>query len=234
MPSRLSTLSDYLDYCSQEQEINPDIFHQISLQTDETSEFPEFEKKLYFNDNTNSSQNSQQSQNNTETIPKSKGMFEVAKEDFGKRHTHKKDDKDNILRKITNIISKAGINRANELIQKNTTKKYRLNIVCYKGKFNKEDYPNNFLNQTLKNYFSQIPNNKKIIDELTEENRPFAEFLGKKFEDYIEDEDISKELIKTKKKLSKTNEQTYIDKFEQYWKNLKGIINKTLKREIKK
>ena len=231
MSFQQSTLSDYLDYYSSEQEINQDLFHQISLQTDETSEFPEFEKKLYFNINI---QNSQKSQNSQETIQKSKGMFEVAKEDFGKRHTHKKDDKDNILRKITNIISKAGINRANELIQKNTTKKYRLNIVCYKGKFNKEDYPNNFLNQTLKNYFSQIPNNKKIIDELTEENRPFAEFLGKKFEDYIEDEDISKELIKTKKKLSKTNEQTYIDKFEQYWKNLKGIINKTLKREIKK
>ena len=231
MSFQLSTLSDYLDYYSSEQEINQDLFHQISLQTDETSEFPEFEKKLYFNINI---QNSQKSQNSQETIQKSKGMFEVAKEDFGKRHTHKKDDKDNILRKITNIISKAGINRANELIQKNTTKKYRLNIVCYKGKFNKEDYPNNFLNQTLKNYFSQIPNNKKIIDELTEENNSFAEFLGKKFEDYIEDEDISKELIKTKKKLSKTNEQTYIDKFEQYWKNLKGIINKTLKREIKK
>ena len=90
------------------------------------------------------------------------------------------------------------------------------------------------MNQTLKNYFSQIPNNKKIIDELTEESNSLAEFLGKKFEDYIEDEDINKELIKTKKKLSKTNEQTYIDKFEQYWKNLKGIINKTLKREIKK
>ena len=231
MSFQLSTLSDYLDYYSSEQEINQDLFHQISLQTDETSEFPEFEKKLYFNINI---QNSQKSQNSQETIQKSKGMFEVAKEDFGKRHTHKKDDKDNILRKITNIISKAGINRANELIQKNTTKKYRLNIVCYKGKFNKEDYPNNFLNQTLKNYFSQIPNNKKIIDELTEENNSLAEFLGKKFEDYIEDEDISKELIKTKKKLSKTNEQTYIDKFEQYWKNLKGIINKTLKREIKK
>ena len=231
MSFQQSTLSDYLDYYSSEQEINQDLFHQISLQTDETSEFPEFEKKLYFNINI---QNSQKSQNSQETIQKSKGMFEVAKEDFGKRHTHKKDDKDNILRKITNIISKAGINRANELIQKNTTKKYRLNIVCYKGKFNKEDYPNNFLNQTLKNYFSQIPNNKKIIDELTEENNSFAEFLGKKFEDYIEDEDISKELIKTKKKLSKTNEQTYIDKFEQYWKNLKGIINKTLKREIKK
>lgn len=231
MSFQLSTLSDYLDYYSSEQEINQDLFHQISLQTDETSEFPEFEKKLYFNINI---QNSQKSQNSQETIQKSKGMFEVAKEDFGKRHTHKKDDKDNILRKITNIISKAGINRANELIQKNTTKKYRLNIVCYKGKFNKEDYPNNFLNQTLKNYFSQIPNNKKIIDELTEENNSFAEFLGKKFEDYIEDEDINKELIKTKKKLSKTNEQTYIDKFEQYWKNLKGIINKTLKREIKK
>ena len=231
MSFQLSTLSDYLDYYSPEEEINQDLFHQISLQTDETSEFPEFEKKLYFNINI---QNSQKSQNSQETIQKSKGMFEVAKEDFGKRHTHKKDDKDNILRKITNIISKAGINRANELIQKNTTKKYRLNIVCYKGKFNKEDYPNNFLNQTLKNYFSQIPNNKKIIDELTEENNSFAEFLGKKFEDYIEDEDISKELIKTKKKLSKTNEQTYIDKFEQYWKNLKGIINKTLKREIKK
>ena len=231
MSFQLSTLSDYLDYYSSEQEINQDLFHQISLQTDETSEFPEFEKKLYFNINI---QNSQKSQNSQETIQKSKGMFEVAKEDFGKRHTHKKDDKDNILRKITNIISKAGINRANELIQKNTTKKYRLNIVCYKGKFNKEDYPNNFLNQTLKNYFSQIPNNKKIIDELTEENNSLAEFLGKKFEDYIEDEDISKELIKTKKKLSKRNEQTYIDKFEQYWKNLKGIINKTLKREIKK
>ena len=231
MSFQQSTLSDYLDFYSSEQEINQDLFHQISLQTDETSEFPEFEKKLYFNINI---QNSQKSQNSQETIQKSKGMFEVAKEDFGKRHTHKKDDKDNILRKITNIISKAGINRANELIQKNTTKKYRLNIVCYKGKFNKEDYPNNFLNQTLKNYFSQIPNNKKIIDELTEENNSFAEFLGKKFEDYIEDEDISKELIKTKKKLSKTNEQTYIDKFEQYWKNLKGIINKTLKREIKK
>lgn len=231
MSFQLSTLSDYLDYYSSEQEINQDLFHQISLQTDETSEFPEFEKKLYFNINI---QNSQKSQNSQETIQKSKGMFEVAKEDFGKRHTHKKDDKDNILRKITNIISKAGINRANELIQKNTTKKYRLNIVCYKGKFNKEDYPNNFLNQTLKNYFSQIPNNKKIIDELTEENNSLAEFLGKKFEDYIEDEDISKELIKTKKKLSKKNEQTYIDKFEQYWKNLKGIINKTLKREIKK
>ena len=231
MSFQLSTLSDYLDYYSSEQEINQDLFHQISLQTDETSEFPEFEKKLYFNINI---QNSQKSQNSQETIQKSKGMFEVAKEDFGKRHTHKKDDKDNILRKITNIISKAGINRANELIQKNTTKKYRLNIVCYKGKFNKEDYPNNFLNQTLKNYFSQIPNNKKIIDELTEENNSLAEFLGKKFEDYIEDEDINKELIKTKKKLSKRNEQTYIDKFEQYWKNLKGIINKTLKREIKK
>ena len=231
MSFQLSTLSDYLDYYSSEQEINQDLFHQISLQTDETSEFPEFEKKLYFNINI---QNSQKSQNSQETIQKSKGMFEVAKEDFGKRHTHKKDDKDNILRKITNIISKAGINRANELIQKNTTKKYRLNIVCYKGKFNKEDYPNNFLNQTLKNYFSQIPNNKKIIDELTEENNSLAEFLGKKFEDYIEDEDINKELIKTKNKLSKTNEQTYIDKFEQYWKNLKGIINKTLKREIKK
>ena len=231
MSFQQSTLSDYLDFYSSEQEINQDLFHQISLQTDETSEFPEFEKKLYFNINI---QNSQKSQNSQETIQKSKGMFEVAKEDFGKRHTHKKDDKDNILRKITNIISKAGINRANELIQKNTTKKYRLNIVCYKGKFNKEDYPNNFLNQTLKNYFSQIPNNKKIIDELTEENNSFAEFLGKKFEDYIEDEDINKELIKTKKKLSKTNEQTYIDKFEQYWKNLKGIINKTLKREIKK
>lgn len=196
MSFQQSTLSDYLDYYSSEQEINQDLFHQISLQTDETSEFPEFEKKLYFNINI---QNSQKSQNNQETIQKSKGMFEVAKEDFGKRHTHKKDDKDNILRKITNIISKAGINRANELIQKNTTKKYRLNIVCYKGKFNKEDYPNNFLNQTLKNYFSQIPNNKKIIDELTEENNSFAEFLGKKFEDYIEDEDINKELIKTKK-----------------------------------
>ena len=231
MSFQLSTLSDYLDYYSPEEEINQDLFHQISLQTDETSEFPEFEKKLYFNINI---QNSQKSQNSQETIQKSKGMFEVAKEDFGKRHTHKKDDKDNILRKITNIISKAGINRANELIQKNTTKKYRLNIVCYKGKFNKEDYPNNFLNQTLKNYFSQIPNNKKIIDELTEENNSLAEFLGKKFEDYIEDEDISKELIKTKKKLSKRNEQTYIDKFEKCWKNLKGIINKTLKREIKK
>ena len=231
MSFQLSTLSDYLDYYSSEQEINQDLFHQISLQTDETSEFPEFEKKLYFNINI---QNSQKSQNSQETIQKSKGMFEVAKEDFGKRHTHKKDDKDNILRKITNIISKAGINRANELIQKNTTKKYRLNIVCYKGKFNKEDYPNNFLNQTLKNYFSQNPNNKKIIDELTEENNSLAKFLGKKFEDYIEDEDISKELIKTKKKLSKTNEQTYIDKFEKCWKNLKGIINKTLKREIKK
>lgn len=231
MSFQLSTLSDYLDYYSSEQEINQDLFHQISLQTDETSEFPEFEKKLYFNINI---QNSQKSQNSQETIQKSKGMFEVAKEDFGKRHTHKKDDKDNILRKITNIISKAGINRVNELIQKNTTKKYRLNIVCYKGKFNKEDYPNNFLNQTLKNYFSQIPNNKKIIDELTEENNSLAEFLGKKFEDYIEDEDINKELIKTKKKLSKTNEQTYIDKFEKCWKNLKGIINKTLKREIKK
>lgn len=231
MSFQQSTLSDYLDYYSSEQEINQDLFHQISLQTDETSEFPEFEKKLYFNINI---QNSQKSQNSQETIQKSKGMFEVAKEDFGKRHTHKKDDKDNILRKITNIISKAGINRANELIQKNTTKKYRLNIVCYKGKFNKEDYPNNFLNQTLKNYFSQIPNNKKIIDELTEENNSFAEFLGKKFEDYIEDEDINKELIKTKKKLSKKNEQTYIDKFEKCWKNLKGIINKTLKREIKK
>ena len=231
MSFQLSTLSDYLDYYSPEEEINQDLFHQISLQTDETSEFPEFEKKLYFNINI---QNSQKSQNSQETIQKSKGMFEVAKEDFGKRHTHKKDDKDNILRKITNIISKAGINRANEIIQKNTTKKYRLNIVCYKGKFNKEDYPNNFLNQTLKNYFSQIPNNKKIIDQLTEESNSLAEFLGKKFEDYIEDEDINKELIKTKKKLSKTNEQTYIDKFEQYWKNLKGIINKTLKREIKK
>ena len=213
MSFQLSTLSDYLDYYSSEQEINQDLFHQISLQTDETSEFPEFEKKLYFNINI---QNSQKSQNSQETIQKSKGMFEVAKEDFGKRHTHKKDDKDNILRKITNIISKAGINRANELIQKNTTKKYRLNIVCYKGKFNKEDYPNNFLNQTLKNYFSQIPNNKKIIDELTEESNSLAEFLGKKFEDYIEDEDINKELIKTKKKLSKTNEQTYINKFKQY------------------
>ena len=99
MSFQLSTLSDYLDYYSSEQEINQDLFHQISLQTDETSEFPEFEKKLYFNINI---QNSQKSQNSQETIQKSKGMFEVAKEDFGKRHTHKKDDKDNKSNKNKN------------------------------------------------------------------------------------------------------------------------------------
>jgi hypothetical protein len=234
MSCQLSTLSDELFYSSQEQGINSDIFFSLTSQADETSEFDE---KVYYHENTNSSQSSQKSQyiqKTKETNLKSKEMFAIEKEDFLKRHTHKKDDKDNILRKITNQISKTGINKTNELIQKNTTKKYRLNIVSYKGKFNQKDYPINFLNQTLKNFFSQIPNNKIIIDELIQENHTIAEFLDQKFEDYIESEDVSNDFIKVKKKLSLTNEQTYIDKFEQYWKNLKEIINKTLKREIKK
>ena len=226
-----STLSEELFSFSQDPELNPNLLFPISSQSDETSES---DNNVYFHSDTNSSQNSQKSQKTYETNPKLKEMFAVEKEAFEKRHIHKKEDKDNILRKITNQISKTGINKTNELIQKNTTKKYRLNIVSYKGKFNQKDYPTNFLNQTLKKYFSQIPNNKKIIDELTQENHEIAEFLDQKFEDYIESEDISNDLIKVKKKLSLTNEQTYIDKFENYWKNLKKIINSTLKREIKK
>lgn len=233
MSCQLSTLSDELFYSSQEQGINSDIFFSLTSQADETSEFDE---KVYYHENTNSSQSSQKSQyiqKTKETNLKSKEMFAIEKEDFLKRHTHKKDDKDNILRKITNQISKTGINKTNELIQKNTTKKYRLNIVSYKGKFNQKDYPINFLNQTLRKYFSQIPNNKKIIDELTEENRELAKFLDQKFEDYIEGEDINNDLIKVKRKLSLSNDQNYIDKFENIWKNLKGTIEKTLKRDQK-
>ena len=223
-----STLSDDLFSPQQEHEIDSDLLfiNNISSQSDETSEV---DNNVYFHKNTNSSQNSQKSEKTNETNPKLKEMFAVEK-----RHTHKKDDKDNILRKITNQISKTGINKTNELIQKNTTKKYRLNIVSYKGKFNQKDYPINFLNQTLKNFFSQNQNNKIIIDELIQENHAIAEFLDQKFEDYIESEDVNNDFIKVKKKLSLTNEQTYIDKFENCWKNLKEIINNTFKREIKK
>ena len=193
----------------------------------------EFNENVYYHTNTNSSQNSQNSQRTNETNIKPKEMFAIDKNDFGRRHTHKKEDKDNILRKITNQISKTGIKKANELIQKKSTKKYRLNIVSYKGKFNKEDYPTNFLNVTLKTYFSKNQNNKKIIDKVIEQNHELAEFLEQKFEDYIESKDIDIDLIKVKNKLSLKNDIQYIDKFENCWKNLKEIINNTLKRNQK-
>jgi hypothetical protein len=214
----------------EEQENNSEGLFLIYSQTNENFEFNE---NVYYHNNTNSSQNSQNSQKTNETNIKPKEMFAIDKNESGRRHTHKKEDKDNILRKITNRISKTGINKANELIQKKTTKKYRLNIVTYKGKFNKEDYPTNFLNLTLKTYFSQNQNNKNIIDKVIEQNHELAEFLEQKFEDYIESKDIDDDLIKVKNELSLKNDIKYIDRFENFWKNLKKIINGTLKRNQK-
>jgi len=216
---------DSISYDSKES-ISDKLFSE-SIQSDEESDF--YDNKLYFHIN-NETQNSQNSQKTDDTNSKQKPKFVVGKESFRRIHTHKKEDKDNIMRKITNQISKTGINKANEIIKKSNIKNSRLNIVTYKGKFNKEDYPKNFLNLTLKEFFSQNSSNKIIIDELIEYNHELAEFLYQKFDDYVETEGIQEELIKIINKLKQTNEQTYIDKFENTWKNLKKIINGTFKR----